>query len=152
MGRRSSLGHGPGQYRRPRDPRGQIAAMARDFPGLEAGVGRDRRVTWTGDLQPSPHSDSYRIRVVYERRGPPSVFVDCPRLDPDAPHRWPDGSLCLHWPKEWRWKDVESLAGTVVMWAALWLQYYEVWKQVGAWLGPSSHQEFPSKDGDEDDA
>lgn len=126
--------------------------MARGFPGFHAEVGRDRRVVWTGALQPSAQSVSYRVRVVYERRGPPRVFVDSPRLDPDAPHRWPDGSLCLYWPKEWRWANEESLASTVVMWAALWLEFYEIWKEVGAWLGPSSHEEFPSDDRDDDDA
>lgn len=119
--------------------------MARAFPNFRPRVGRDRSVTWMGDLQPSPESASYRIRVVYERRGPPRVFVVHPRLELDAPHRWSDGSLCLFWPKEWRWTDGESIATTVVVWAALWLEHYEIWKEVGAWLGPSSHDEFPNE-------
>ena len=77
--------------------------------------------------------------MVYRRRGRPAVFVLDPPLLPDAPHIWPDRSLCLYWPKEWWWKDTESIAETIVSWTALWLEHFEVWQQVGEWLGPSSH-------------
>jgi hypothetical protein len=66
----------------------------------------------------------------------------------DAPHRWPDGSLCLYWPKEWRWTGSESITSTIVAWTALWLEYYEIWQTLGVWLGPSSHDEFPEEKDD----
>ena len=105
-------------------------------------------MTWEGSLQTDPSSPAYTVRVVYRTRGSPKVFVARPRLPDTAPHRWPDGSLCLYWPKEWHWVDTEPISGTIMLWAALWLEYYEVWKALGIWMGPSSHDEFPKEDHD----
>ena len=135
------MGRPSGRPVRDNDPRGQIGEMRRVFPGFRARVGRDRKVTWTGTLQPNPSSPAYTVRVVYGRRGPPQVRVLDPRLSKNAPHRYPDGSLCLYWPREWRWASAESLARTIVGWTALWLQYYEIWLALGVWMGPSSHDE-----------
>jgi len=72
-----------------------------------------------------------------------------PALPANAPHRYSDGRLCLYWPKEWRWSDSESIAATIMVWTALWLEYYEVWEAVGAWLGPSSHGVIPKENDDD---
>ena len=127
--------------RRENDPRRQIAQMRGVFPTFRLRIGRDRQVTWVGTLQPSPSSPAYRLRVDYGKRGCPRVTVLDPPLDPKAPHLYGDASLCLYWPKEWRWTDDESLARTIVAWAALWLHYYEIWQLLGEWTGPSSHDE-----------
>ncbi len=55
------------------------------------------------------------------------------------PHLYADGSLCLYWPKEWRWSRKAIIAETILPWAANWLLYYELWLDTGEWLGPSSH-------------
>ena len=130
---------------RPNDPTKHIPEMRVHFPEFAFRVGPNRMVTWTGDLQPNPASPSYRIRVVYGLRGPPKVWVLSPQLRSDAPHRYPDGRLCLFWPMKWRWKDTESISLTVVGWTALWLEYYEIWQILGEWHGPSSHDEFPEE-------
>ena len=115
--------------------------MRTAFPNFQHRLGRDRMVTWYGTLQPSLSSPAYTVRIVYRKRGHPEVWVLKPILDPNAPHLYPDGTLCLYWPREWRWTDDESLALTIVGWAALWLQHYEIWQSIGTWLGPSSHDE-----------
>ena len=152
MGRRNRPSRGPSRYKRGNHPRGHIPEMRVSLPHFSFQVGRDRTVTWSGTLQPNPSSDCYRIRVVYQRQGYPRVYVVDPALQPNAPHRWPDGSLCLFWPKEWRWSDSESIPSTIIAWAALWLEHYEVWKALKVWLGPSSHEEFPTEDEEDDDA
>lgn len=119
--------------------------MRTTFPNFRYRLGRDRTVTWDGTLQPSPSSPAYTIRIVYAMRGHPRVWVLKPTLDPMAPHRYRDGTVCLYWPREWKWTDTESLALTIVGWTALWLQYYEIWRSLGTWLGPSSHDEHVEK-------
>ena len=127
--------------RRENDPRRQIAGMRQAFPSFQYRLGRDRELIWDGTLQPSPSSPAYDVRIVYRKRGDPKVRVLNPRLVPRAPHRYPDGTLCLYWPNVWRWTDDQSIALTIVVWTALWLQYYEIWKLLGVWMGPSSHEE-----------
>ncbi|MGH8543565.1 MAG: hypothetical protein ACREX3_08030 [Gammaproteobacteria bacterium] len=120
--------------------------MRAAFPGFTHRVGPHRRVTWQGLFQPNPSSPGYLIYVVYRLWGIPRVFVLDPMLPTNAPHRWPDGSLCLFWPKNWRWTDDESIPATIMCWAALWLEHYEVWQELGVWLGPSSHDPFPEEE------
>jgi hypothetical protein len=122
--------------------------MRAAFPEFAYRVGRDQSVTWEGTLQPNPSSPAYRVRVVYRRRGWPKVWILDPAPPPNAPHRWPDESLCLFWPKEWRWTDAESIPRTILVWTAIWLEYYEIWQALDVWLGPSSHDEYP-EDGDD---
>jgi len=124
--------------------------MRRAFPGFSHAIGRDRTVTWEGLLQPNLSSSFYRIKVIYGKTGPPRVFVLDPPLPKKPPHVWPeDGSLCLYWGEEWWWKDTESIAGTIMIWTALWLEYFEIWQETGEWLGPSSHDQPAEKDDDD---
>lgn len=94
---------------------------------------------WRGDLQPRLSSPVYRVEIRCRDRGAPNVRVLSPPLPDNAPHRYPDGTLCLYWPKEWCWTNDKIIAKTVLPWAALWLYYYELWLDTGEWLGSSSH-------------
>lgn len=108
------------------------------FPGFtyrrERGVG-----VWRGTLQPRPLSQKYRVAVRYKLSSYPTVKVISPALAPKAPHRWGDGTLCLFYPKESPWRRDMLIATTIIPWTALWLYYYELWLDIGKWLGPSSH-------------
>lgn len=146
MGRRAKRRKGPRIPGGARDPRLHLREMRDAFPGFKPRIGRDNTVVWEGRMQPNPCSPAYRVRVTYKEWDRPRVFVLEPALDPDAPHVYSDGSLCLYWPKEWRWSDDESIAETIVVWSALWLEYYEIWKATGEWLGPSSHDPYPEEE------
>jgi hypothetical protein len=117
-------------------PKNQIRGMRANFPGFSYRVRRGGLI-WTGTLQPTEESPSYEIQIDHELGRSPKVFV----MDP-APrhvvHRYRDGSLCLYWPKEWRWHGQRSLAETIVPWAALWLYHYEIWQVCGTWMGPEA--------------
>jgi len=95
-------------------------------------------VEWKGTLQPTVDSSAYEVVVLHEPDLFPVVYVEKPSIRKDAWHRYPDGSLCLYWPKEWRWSPRESLAETIIPWTAFWLYYYELWCRTGEWLGPAS--------------
>lgn len=98
---------------------------------------------WQGTLQPRECSPVYTVCVRYRPGRPPTVRVLRPVLARKAPHVYDDGTLCLYWPKEWRWRSSELLAGTIIPWTALWLYYYELWLDTGDWLGSSSHTASP---------
>lgn len=90
-------------------------------------------------LRPTADSAPYQVRILHEPGRFPKVWVVSPSLHPGSPHRYHiDGTLCLYWPKEWRWAPRESLASTIIPWTAFWLYYYELWLVTGDWLGPSS--------------
>lgn len=131
------------------NPRRQIVEMKRLFPQFAFRMKRGDLI-WSGTLHPTPESQEYSVRIVHIPGITPRVFVDDPDIHPRAPHRYREGNLCLFWSKEWKWHRKESLAETLVPWAAMWLYYYEIWQFCGEWMGPSSpHGEFP-KQADED--
>lgn len=95
--------------------------------------------TWRGTLQPRSISPIYQIEIRYKQKQIPKVKVVSPPLASDAPHLYPDRSLCLYWPKEWWWQQDKLIADIIIPWAASWLYHYELWLDTGEWLGPSSH-------------
>jgi hypothetical protein len=104
---------------------------------------RNGRGVWSGTLQPRLTSPVYQVEIEYRHGKSPTVRVIWPAIVAGAPHLYPDGSLCLYWPKEWRWRPDQLIAETIIPWTALWLYYYELWLDTGQWLGPSSHDQFP---------
>jgi len=96
-------------------------------------------IVWGGGLQPNLTSPIYQIEIRYRLREVPKVRVIAPPLAPKAPHLYSNGTLCLYWPKEWRWRQDQLIADTIIPWAATWLYYYELWLDTDKWLGPSSH-------------
>ena len=108
------------------------------FPGFtyqrERGCG-----VWRGTLQPRSLSSKYRVAISYKPCCYPKVRVVAPELLPSSPHLWKDKTLCLFYPKEQPWRQDMLIAQTILPWTALWLYYYELWLDVGKWLGPSSH-------------
>ncbi len=66
----------------------------------------------------------------------PRVKVIAPALRRDAPHIYPDGSLCLYYPPDESWQPSRFIANTIVPWAACWLARYELWLVTGEWYRP----------------
>ncbi len=117
----------------------QIGKLRKAYPGFRLRWKKGDPL-WEGSFQPRISSPSYRLQICYSSGSIPKVWVLSPALADNPPHVYGDGSLCLYWPKEWRWRDQEYIADTILPWAALWLYYYELWLDTGQWLGPSSHE------------
>jgi hypothetical protein len=113
----------------------QAFALRAQFPDVRGEL-KAGRLVWTGELQPTPLSRSYRVQIAYGPRGQPKVRV----LEELAtyegrslPHVYSDGTLCLH---EWHeWTATMSIADTIVPWTAEWLVHYEIWLVTGEWYG-----------------
>lgn len=120
----------------------QVATMLTDFPSFK--YRREKQIpTWRGTLQPTESSPIYRVKVVYRYPRSPQVWVGSPTLQPDAPHRYKDGSLCLYYPHDGSWTPFRRISHTFVPWTALWLAFYEIWLHTSKWYGPEVSHEFP---------
>lgn len=111
--------------------------MAATYPRFRLALRRSI-ASWIGQLQPSAASETFTVRVDYELRVRPKVWVLRPRLRRHASgerirHTFPDGSICLHLHEEWTPKMY--IAETTIPWLALWLFHYEAWHATGEWLG-----------------
>jgi hypothetical protein len=115
----------------------QVGRMARTYAGFRLSL-HGNVARWTGPLQPSPMSETYRISVEYRLGSRPKVWILEPKLrcrksQEGIPHTFSDGSICLHLQGEW--SDATFVADAIIPWAALWLIHYEYWHATGEWQG-----------------
>lgn len=96
--------------------------------------------SWRGPLQPRDQSPVYRLKVTYRVPKDPVIWVISPVPEPNAPHRYRDGSLCLHHPHDGDWDPALFVAETIMPWTAEWLFYYEAWlvDPERRWFGPEA--------------
>lgn len=92
---------------------------------------------WLGTLQPSPSSPIYTVKIIYDWYRP-KVFILNPRIDGNAPHLYPDGSLCLYYPSDNSYDDSLFIAETIIPWTSEWLYFYEKWLEDEIWWGPEA--------------
>lgn len=122
----------------------QMSDFRQRFPDFRSTRLKEDEVSWVGRLTPLPPiTATYKIKVEYELRSAPKVFVLDPELESrdgsTIPHRYRDGSLCLYLPSNNEWTPSKPVAQTIVPWACLWLYYYEVWYATGKWKGGGAH-------------
>lgn len=116
----------------------QVMRMQTDFPTFN--YSRSNNIpTWIGSLQPNTTSPIYIVKIVYHCTGqcskPPVVNIESPKICPDTPHRYRDGSLCLYFPTDGDWSPDRFISRTIVPWTALWLAFYEIWLDTNHWYG-----------------
>jgi hypothetical protein len=97
-------------------------------------------VAWVGEVQPTPLSRKYQIKIEYRADKSPMITVLSPKLAllegwSKPPHTYREGNLCLYTPSKREWHAGKSIASTIVPWISLWLFYYEAWLITGKWLG-----------------
>jgi hypothetical protein len=123
----------------------QAAGLVRLFPF--GTVRHDRhRLSWTGVVAPSEFSRDYTLELIYERRKSPEIWVRNPNLRELAggrklPHVYDQQAqkLCLYVPGVGFWTPCKSIASTVMLWACLWLYYFELWLVTDIWHGRGIH-------------
>jgi hypothetical protein len=113
--------------------------MKKDFPQFTY-TWKNGIYIFHGKLKPTINSPDYTVRIEYRGKRRPNVFILDPKIEDNAPHRFPiDKSLCLYHSSEYRWNEFCSLTDTIVPWTCAWLYFYEVWKETGIWYG----EEYP---------
>jgi hypothetical protein len=86
-----------------------------------------------GEVQPD-HCEKYKIRIEFRAGHHPQVFVTSPTIlqSPDI-HVYSNGSLCLFYPPDMKWKDSTKIAAYTIPWTIEWIMLYELWKLTGKW-------------------
>ena len=96
-------------------------------------------------IKPSVVSVEYTIKLTARLNGlGVNVFVVSPQINrtengKSVPHMFSNGSLCLFYPKYNEFNHTDLWSETIIPWTALWLFYYEIWKETGEWLGGGIH-------------
>ncbi|WP_205634554.1 hypothetical protein [Mycolicibacter kumamotonensis] len=116
----------------------QAFAIRSLLPGATITLRHGARLTLIADLQPTPMSRHYTIKIDYKLGASPEVRVVSPELQlhcgaEELPHTFSGEKLCLHLPGEWSPKMY--IARTTVPWTCEWLFYYELWLITGNWEG-----------------
>ena len=128
---------------RPHNLAAQAILLRTLFPESKVRIVRGQSLTWAGVITPSQMSDEYSVSLSYSHAASPKVFVIQPELqerDGRRPeHLWPDGSLCLYFPRAGEWNHGMLLAKTILPWTSEWLLHYEIWLATGKWCGGGIH-------------
>ncbi len=131
----------------------EIGSLKRYFPSGELINRTLTSFEWEVNLQPTPLSRLYRIKLIYNINKNPEVYVLYPEqleLYPGKvklPHVYSTKkqNLCLYFPHANEWRKGMMVAKTIIPWASEWLQFYEIWLATGEWLGGGVHFEEDGK-------
>ncbi|MDV6169361.1 hypothetical protein R1T16_13075 [Flavobacterium sp. DG1-102-2] len=129
----------------------QLAAIKKAFPETKVITKTWSNFEITIDLQPSPFSEVYKIKIVYKNNLFVKIFVVDKILEiapnrKKLPHIYnsKEQQLCLYSPSKKDWKATKYISDTIIPWASEWLFYYELWLPYGEWYG-GGHNEYPSE-------
>jgi hypothetical protein len=119
----------------------QMHQMEQAFPGFR--YQREQNIpSWYGHLRPFEDSNSYLVKIEYHFANNaskrPRVRVVSPKLVSNAPHIFPDQSLCLYFPPDQTWTAQKAISEIIVPLTAAWLAFYEIWLSTGVWYGPEA--------------
>ena len=95
------------------------------------------------NLQPSKHSDFYKIKITYKVSDAyPKAWLLTPPLrtyDGKKPHhvyekdKYGHYRLCVYYPKDKNWNQHMLIAESFIPWICTWLSAYEYWLITGEW-------------------
>lgn len=126
------------------DLRQQRAFVQLYYPSWRCTIAAAQLVC-TGQMQPLPISETYRVRIAYTLKKSPEITVVDPPLrrrgDNPIPHMYEHDRLCLYLPGSREWGPDKYLARTIIPWTAEWLAYYEAWHATGVWLGDQEREQ-----------
>lgn len=135
------------RYKKPPIPNRQLLErikVTEKFEGFKFTRTGQNKGYWIGRLQPTPESEIYTIKIVYNNHSLPDVFVLNPNLLDSAPHTYPDKSLCLYYPRDKSYNFDSFIAETIIPWTAEWLYFYEGWVNEGIWWGDEAPHPIPN--------
>lgn len=126
----------------------QAGHLGKHFPS-SISIMRRSKLTWIGNLCPSPLSGEYKVRLTYKLDESPDIDVLEPKLEERdgkrPPHLYPKDRLCLYLPRMNEWNSDMLLVETIVPWASEWLMNYEIWLATGEWCGGGEHPDLCDK-------
>ena len=129
--------------------RTQKFLLDQSFPSDRCSINRDM-LLWEGSIAASAFGRRYRIRIEYQWRGVPKIFVvepdlhaiadavipsrNIPHLHTQVPVR-----LCVYLPGSGEWHSSKAIAATLVPWSVIWFGFFEDWVFTDVWSGGGIH-------------
>ena len=131
----------------------QATLLQKRFPQSSISIDKDQRLIWRWEVQPSPISPIYTIKMVYNYKKHPNVYVINPNPLPLAPNKvclphvydTQKQHLCIYFRPGKEWTPDQIIADTVSPWIAEWLYHYEIWQYTGEWTGGGFHSRSRKK-------
>ncbi len=125
----------------------QAGALRSKYPNGKITEIRGDHLVWRWEVQPTPLSPVYSIKMTYKWKKDPDVYVISPNplALADGKTRLPHiynqekQHICLYFRKGYEWSSDQFLSETVVPWIAEWLYFYEIWQYTGQWTGGGIH-------------
>ena len=88
-----------------------------------------------GEFKPD-NCKPYNIKIEFRAGTFPQVYILNPIIKPNADiHIYREGSLCLFYPGDLKWKDSTSIAEHTIPWIFEWILFYELYLLTGVWEG-----------------
>jgi hypothetical protein len=120
----------------------QKSAIERTYDFLKCKINNGQLVC-TGDLQPDG-CEKYSIRIEFQAGRTPDVFITSHDIKPSNEiHIYKDGSLCLFYPGDLKWKNNLRISEYIIPWVAEWIVFYELWLVTGKWMGAEAPHSIP---------
>lgn len=123
----------------------QAARIKAVFPNSQVTVNQNQ-LTWKCMICPSPLSEVYQVKMVYQKGKQPNVYVTDPKLDfypgkKRLPHVYNTSKqwLCLYYRKARQFEFHMPIIDTIIPWISEWLLHYECWLATGEWHGGGIH-------------
>ena len=120
----------------------QAGALRSYFPTSKIIRKGETELIWIGELNPSPLSKSYKIKLHHKSGEFIRIFILEPKLrladgQTELPHVYSTElqQLCLYYPKDNEWHPGMFYVKSLIPWASEWLYHYEIWVGNGEWRG-----------------
>ncbi|MBE6413998.1 MAG: hypothetical protein E7035_05570 [Verrucomicrobiaceae bacterium] len=111
----------------------QKIRINKHFPNFNVTL-KNNRLVCNGYLNPISENESYHVRINYKLNNEPQVWIlGSDEINKCAKHKYKDGSLCLFYPKEFKWKNSCNIHETIIPWIAEWIVCFKYWKKYGEW-------------------
>lgn len=134
--------------------------LAQQYHGLRVnpicrgqGSVRGGRLTWEYDVQPTPLSRTYAVRITYRLGEKPEILVRRPDLlalsgGRRLPHVYQQHPtlLCLYRPNRREWFPQMRIDQFIAPWTSVWFFYFEEWLDSNEWQGGGEHPDATGLD------
>ena len=123
----------------------QAARIGAVFPDSQVTFNQNQLI-WKYAICPSPLSETYNVKMVYQKGKQPNVYVTDPKLalypgKKNLPHVYNTSKqwLCLYYRKAKQFEFHMPIVDTIIPWISEWLLHYECWLATGEWHGGGIH-------------
>lgn len=115
----------------------QLNELRKSFPCYKCSIRRFvSELVCNATIQPNELCSVYKIQIRQWPGRAPRVSILEPKIEPKYEiHMYSNGTLCLYYPKEFKWQKGTSIAKYTIPWINEWIVYYEIYKISGKWEG-----------------